>query len=160
MDQQFSQMQINGTVIWPNMNRIVAKVQCCHHTHTHTHTHNRITAFCPGLPGTKRNIHPLTPILIIGHPLSSSSIYNDTWHPLCSVYELDSPLGQPLSRSSLVFLLALDPQLHTPCISSPNHQYLFAAHAHTNAACFAAIPMLCHLYLDSLSQLLTWESIF
>ena len=28
------------------------------------------------------------------------------------VYELDSPLGQPLSRFSLVFLLALDPQLH------------------------------------------------
>ena len=29
-----------------------------------------------------RNTHPLTPILIIGHPLSSSSIYNDPWHPL------------------------------------------------------------------------------
>jgi len=38
---------------------------------------------------------------------------------------LDSPLGQPLSRSSLVSLLALDPQLHTPCISSPNHHLLF-----------------------------------
>jgi len=53
-------------------------------THTHTHTHNSLTAFCPGLPGkagTRRNIHPLTPILIIGHPLSSSSIYNDPWHP-------------------------------------------------------------------------------
>ena len=62
-----------------------------------------------------------------------------------SVYELDSPLGQPFSRSSLVFLLALDPQLHTPCISSPNQHHLFAAHAHTKAACFAAIPMLCHL---------------
>jgi len=35
----------------------------------------------------------------------------------------------------LVFHLALDPQLHTPCISSPNHHHLFAAHAHTNAAC-------------------------
>jgi len=34
---------------------------------------------------------------------------------------LDSPLIQPLSRSSLVFLLVLDPQLHTPYISSPNH---------------------------------------
>ena len=85
--------------------------------------------------------------------------YNDPWHPLCSVYELDSPLGQPLSRSSLVFLLALDPQLYTPCISSPNHRHLFAAHAHTNAACFTAIPMLCHLYLVSLSQLLTWEEV-
>ena len=60
-------------------------------------------------------------------------------------------LGQLLSRSSLVFLLALDPQLHTPCISSPNHHHLFTAHAHTNAVCFGAIPMLCHLQLVSLS---------
>jgi len=28
------------------------------------------------------------------------------------------------------------------------------AHAHTNAACSAVIPMLCHLYLVSLSSLL------
>jgi len=34
-------------------------------------------ALCPGLPiaSTRRNIHPLTPILIINHPLSASSIY-------------------------------------------------------------------------------------
>jgi len=55
------------------------------------------------------------------------------------------------TTSLQVFLLALDPQLHNPCISSPNYHHLFAAHAHTNAACFAAIPMLCHLYLVSLS---------
>ena len=131
-----------------------ADVTSPHHRQIDTHTHNRLTTFCPGLPGwagTRGNIHPLTPILMIGHPLSSSSIYNNPWHPFCSVYELDSPLGQPLSRSSLVFLLALDPQLYTPCISSPNHHHLFAAHAHTNAACFTAIPMLCHLYLVSLS---------
>ena len=117
---------------------------------------NHWTAVCSGQPGkagTRRNIHPLTPILIIRHPLSTSSIYNGPWHPLCSVYELDSPLGQPLSRSSLVFLLALDPPLHTPCISSPNH-HLFAAHAHTNAACSAAIPMLCHVYL-----VLSWNRV-
>jgi len=53
--------------------------------------------------------------------------------------------------TSLQVLLVLDPLLHTPCISSPNHHLLFAAHAHTNAACSAAIPMLCHLYLVSLS---------
>ena len=91
--------------------------------------------------------------LIIGHPLSSSSIYNDPWHPLCSFYMLDNPLGQPLFRSSLVFLLVLEPELHTPYISSPNH-HLFAARAYTNAACSAAKPMLCHLYLVSLSSLL------
>jgi len=49
---------------------------------------------------TRRNTHPLTPILIIGHPLSTSSIYYDPQHHLCSVYVLDSPLWQHLSRSS------------------------------------------------------------
>jgi len=115
---------------------------------------NRLTAFGPGQPGlagTRRNTHPLSPILIIGHLLSSSSIYNNEWHPLCSFYMLDSSLIQPLSRSSLVFLLVLDPHLHTPYISSPNHHLLFAAHVHTNAACSAAIPVLCHLYLVSIS---------
>ena len=42
--------------------------------------------------------------------------------------------------------LFLDPLLHTPCISSPSHHLLFAAHAHTITACFAVIPMPCHLY--------------
>ena len=118
---------------------------------THTQPFN---GFCPGQPGqasTRRNTHPLTPNLIIGHRLSSSSIYNDPWHPLCSFYVLDNPLAQPLSRSSLVFLLVFDPQLHTPYIFSPNHHHLFAAHAHTNAACSAAKPVLCHLYLVSVS---------
>ena len=89
-------------------------------------------------------------------PLSPFSICNGRRHPLYSAYVLDCPLEQPLSRTSLVFPLVLNPQLHTPCISSPNHHHLFAAHAHTNAACSAAISMLCHLHLVSLSQLLTW----
>ena len=95
----------------------------------HTHAHN--TQPFNGLWSGKTRVgryqkkhHPLTPILIIGHPLSSSSIYSDQWHPLCSFYVLDIPLVQPLSRSSLVFLLVLDPQLHTPYISSPNHHLL------------------------------------
>ena len=50
--------------------------------------------------------------------------------------------------------LGLGPSIHTPCISSPNHHHLFAAHAHTNAACSAAISMLCHLHLVSLCSLL------
>ena len=62
----------------------------------------------------------------------------------------DSPFQQSLSRSSLVFLLVLDTLLYTPCISSPSHHLLYAAHAHTIAACSVVIPMLCHLYLISL----------
>ena len=106
---------------------------------THTHTHNCLTAFVRGNPG--RPVPEETPNLIIGYPLSSSSIYNDPRHPLCSFYVLDNPLGQSLSRCSLVFLLVLDPELYTPYISSPNHHHLFAAHAHTNTACCAAKPI-------------------
>ena len=55
---------------------------------------DRLTAFDPGQPGqagTRRNIHPLTPIWIIVLPLSSFSICNGPWHPLYSTYVLDSP---------------------------------------------------------------------
>jgi len=133
-----------------------------HSTHTHTHTQpfNGLWSGTTQVGRYQKKHSPTQPILIIGHPLSCSSIYNDQWHPLCSFYMLDSPLVQPLSTSSLVFLLVLDPQLHTAYISSPNH-HLFAARAHTNACLFccstnamSSIPSL------SLSQLLTWESVF
>jgi len=62
---------------------------------THTHTHNCFTALwiClgqRGWDGTRRNIHPLTPIVIINCPLSVSSIYYDPWHPPCSIHAPDS----------------------------------------------------------------------
>ena len=84
-------------------------------------------------------------------PLSPFSICNGPWHPLYSTYVLDSPHVQPISRSSFVFLLVLNRQLHTPYISSPSHRHLFATHDRTSAACSAAVPMLCHLCLVSLS---------
>ena len=61
--------------------------------HTHTHTHTQPLNGCWS-GTTRRNTHPLTPILIIRHPLSASSIYNDQWHPLCSFYVHKSPLVQ------------------------------------------------------------------
>ena len=100
----------------------LAKIKICRHKHTH----NRLTALCLGLPGwagTRKNIHPLTPIMIIRHPLSTSSIYHDPQYPSSSICVLDIPLWQPLSRSSLVFLLVWDPLLHTPYISSPNDHH-------------------------------------
>ena len=63
---------------------------------------------------TRRNVHSLTPILIIRHLLSTSSIHYNPKHPPCSICVLDSPLQQPLSRSSFVFLSVWDPLLHTP----------------------------------------------
>ena len=59
---------------------------------------NHLTAVCQGQPGwagTRRNIHPLTPILVNVLPLSPFSICNGPWHPLYSAYVLDSPLEQP-----------------------------------------------------------------
>jgi len=95
-------------------------------TRVHTHTYNRFTALWI-LSGTTRvslyqkNIHTLTPILIINRHLSASSIYCNPQHPFCSIYVPDSLFGQPLSKSSLVYLLVWHPPLHTPNISSPNH---------------------------------------
>ena len=80
--------------------------------------------------------HPVTVL-----PLSSFSICNGPWHPLYSTYVLHSPHVQPLSRSSLVFPLVLNPPLHAPYISSPSHSHLFATHSRTSTACSAAIPM-------------------
>ena len=46
--------------------------------YTHTQRHNHLTALCPRLPGwagTRINIHPLTSILVIRRPLSTTSVY-------------------------------------------------------------------------------------
>jgi len=56
-------------------------------THTHT-TVLWLSGFCLGQPGwasTRRNIHPLTLIVVINHALSASSIYCNPWHLLCSI---------------------------------------------------------------------------
>jgi len=102
-------------------------------TTTTTTTILQLSGYCQGLPGwadTRRNIHPLISILIINPNLSASSIYCDPWHNPCSIYVPHSFSAQPLSKSSLVYLLVLHPPLHTPYISSPNHCLLFAAYAH------------------------------
>jgi len=49
---------------------------------------HRFMALCPGLPGwasTRRNIHPLTLLLITNHPLSASSIYCHMIHSILPV---------------------------------------------------------------------------
>jgi len=97
---------------------------------THTHNHLRLSGFFPGQPrwaSIRRNNRPLTPIMVINHPLSASSIYYDPWHLPCSIYVPDSLFHQSLSKFSLVYFLAWHPPLHTPYISSPNHCLLFAA---------------------------------
>jgi len=112
------------------------------------------SGFCPRQPkwaGTRRDIHPLTPIVVINCPLSASDIYYDPWHPLCSFHAPDSLFPRSLSKFSLVYLLARHSSLHTPYIFSPNHCLLFATHAHTIATCFTVVSRLCYLILVSLS---------
>ena len=64
---------------------------------------------------------------------------------------LGNLFAQPLSMSSLVYLLVWSPPPHIPYISSPNQCLLFAAHAHTIATCFAVVSILYHLFLVFLS---------
>ena len=65
---------------------------------------------------------------------------------------LDSLFAQPVSKSSLVYLLVWSRPLHTPYISLPTQCLLFATLAHTNVAtCFDVVPRLCHVFLVSLS---------
>ena len=66
---------------------------------------------------------------------------------------VDSLFAQPLSKSSVVYLLVWNPPLHTPYISSSNHCLLFATHTHTITTCFDLVPRLCHLFIICLSPL-------
>ena len=55
------------------------------------------------------------------------------------------------AASEMTYIVSRGVLNSTPTNSSPSHHLLFAAHAHTVIACSAVIPMLCHLYLISLS---------
>jgi len=118
------------------LNKLRQRVQIKYdiqHTQTHT-TVLQLYGFCQwqsGWAGTRRNIHPLTPIMVINRPLYASSIYYDPWHLPCSIHAPDNLFLQSLSKFSLVYLLACYPPLHTPYISSPNHCLLFATKWHS-----------------------------
>jgi len=128
------------------------------HTHTHTHTHNRFTAlwilsFCPGQPGwtgTRRNIHPLTPIVVINRPYLLHS--STTIHGIIPVQFTHQTDFSTISLQ-VFFGLPLGLAPSTSYISSPNQCLLFATHAHTIATCFAVLLRLYHLILVSLSTL-------
>jgi len=145
---------INGKMPEPTM------VDC-----THTHNFLRLYGLCPGQAGwagTKRNIDPLTPIVVINRSLSASSINYDWWYPACSIHIPDNLFPQSLSKFSLIYLLSWYLPLHTPHIPSSNHCLLFATYAYTIATYFAVVLRLCHLVLVSLLTLdledITWLS--
>jgi len=134
----------------------------CRHGLRHTYTHDRQTALCLGLqdyPGRPVPEETFTHSHPSSHPGHQTCFINFL-HLLRSTASslVDLPAWQSFSTTSLQVLFGLslgrDPLLHTPCISSPNHHLLFATHAHTITACSAVIPMLCHLFLISLSGLI------
>jgi len=127
-------------------------VWMAHEATTYCNYYNHFSAVWIFLGQPRRDIHPLTPIMVINHPLFASSIYYDPRHPRCSIYVPGSLYPQSLSKFSLVYLLAWHPPLHTPYMSSSNHCLLFTADAHTIATCFAVLPRLCHLILVSCSH--------
>ena len=110
-------------------------------THTHTHTTIlQLSGLCPWQPewaSNRRNIHPLTPIVVISHPLSASSIDYNPWHLPYSIYMPDKSFHNlsPSFLWSISWPGTLNFVLHT--FVHPVHCLLFTAHAHTIATCFS-----------------------
>jgi len=69
---------------------------------------------------------------------------------------LGNLFAQPLSMSSLVYLLVWSPLPHIPHTSSPNQCLHFATHANTIATCFAVVSRPYHLFLVFLSTPYLW----
>ena len=121
----------------------------------------RLCGICLGQPGwadARRNIHPLTPIMVINCPLYASSIYYDPWHPPCSIHAPDNlfpqslqvffglPLGLPPSTSYSIHFF-------TQSLSSfrntrPYHRNVF----HCSTEIMSSNPSLC---LNSLLGILS-----
>jgi len=118
------------------------------HTHTHT-TVLWLSGFCPGQSGragTRRNIHPLTPIVVINRPLSSLSntihIFLPVQFTCLAVFFHNLSPGFLWSTSwtgTLNFILHTF--LHPIIVFFPQHMPI------TIAACFAN-PSLSALYLE------------
>jgi len=113
------------------------------HTHTHTHTTVlQLCGFCPGQPGwadTRRNIHPLTPIVVINRPLFASSIYYDPQHPSCSIHAPDNLFPQSLSKLNCVNRESCDLRWKCGCW-------------------FTFVGTLCGDVCDSTAFLVQWDS--
>ena len=102
----------------------------------HTQPFLWLYGFCPGQPGwagTRRNIHPLTPVVVINRPFSvvhllrsmAASLFNPrAWQSFSTISLQDLPLGLAPSTSYSIHFF-------TQSLSS------FTTYAHIIAACFA-----------------------
>jgi len=123
---------------------------CTQHSNasnTYTDQYNRLTARWSGTTrvGQYQKKHSPTHT----HPDHQTSSVNFL-HLLQSIASslFNLRAWQSFSTTSLQVLLVWDPQLHTPCISSPSHHLLYAAHAHINAACHPFLISLSAPYLE------------
>ena len=110
-----------------------------HNTHTHTHiTVVRLCGSCPGQPGwagTRRNIHPLTLIVVINHPylLSPSTTihgilpFNPRALKSFSTISLQVFFGLPhgLAPSTSYSIHFFTQSLSSFCNTCPYHRNLF-----------------------------------
>jgi len=112
--------------------------------------------------GIRRNIHPLTPIVVINHPLSASSIFLQSMaSSLFNLRALQFFFTESLSKLSLIYLLAWHLPLHTRYICSPNQSlssFCSTCPYHRNLFCCSTEIMSSNPSL-SLSQSFTWNSI-
>jgi len=122
-------------------------------THAHTHTHSRLTALCPGLPGwagTRRNIHPLTPGLVsdIIYQLPPSTMIHSMFlvQFICLIALFHNLSSRPLwsSSGSGTLYFILHTFLHPIII-------FFLQHIPIPSQPVAVVPVLCHIFLISLS---------
>ena len=125
--------------------RLRADTLCCSQyrqiTHTHTHTQVlRLSGFCLGQPGwasTRRNIHPLTPIMVISqsslicflHLIQSmaSSLFNlRAWQSFStSTFQVFFGLPLCLAPSNSCFIHFFTQSLSSFCSTCPFHCNLF-----------------------------------
>jgi len=118
------------------------------HTHTNT-TVLWLSGLCPG------NIRPLTPIVVISHPLSTSSIHYDLWHLPFLIYVHDSLFTQSLFKFSLVLRPSSSYSTHSFtqsfssfCSTCPCHGNLFSCSTEIMSSnpSLSLNPLLLHCY--------------
>jgi len=130
--------------VWDMCNRFLDWLLLLPSNQQHTHTTVlRLSWLCPGQPRwarTRRNIHPFTPIVVIDHHLSASSIYYDPRHPLCSIYVPDSLFCCSTEITSSDPSLTLNPLLGTlSCSLTPHIHLTILISAHWSATSFSSL---------------------
>jgi len=147
--------------LWYSIDKLLMflhkSILCQSRNNTHTHTTVLwLYGFClrqPGWVSTRRNIHPLTSVLDINHPLSASSIYYNPWHSVCSIYVPDS-FFSPISKFPLVYLgLAPSTSYSTHFFTQSLSSFSSTCPYHRNLFCcttkiMSSNPSLSTLYLE------------